>query len=68
MTDAGLAEIAAMQGIDHLELRACAITDKGLNSLVRMKGLRVLDARFTKISSEGVARLTKELPKCEVVY
>lgn len=62
VTDAGLAKIAEVAGLQHLRLRLSPITDDGLGPLLRCRDLWVLNLPHCELTVAGVeslAALTK---------
>ncbi|MBZ4189128.1 c-type cytochrome domain-containing protein [Niabella beijingensis] len=57
MDDAGLKEIAKLEGLTRLYLSNTAITDAGLQYLKPLKQLQVLNLVGTKVTEKGVLQL-----------
>jgi len=67
VTDAGLAGLAALTGLEELVLIGdIGITDAGLAHLRGLARLRKLDLRSTRVTPAGVARLRRALPHAEI--
>ncbi len=65
--DAGLAGIGHLASLEILNLYATKVSDKGIESLGNLKKLRRLYILDTLVTDAGKARLSKELPKLEIV-
>jgi DNA-binding response OmpR family regulator len=57
ITDAGVAHLARLRGLEELHLDDTEVGDAGLETLAALPGLRVLDLKRTKITDAGLARL-----------
>lgn len=57
VTDAGLAKIAAMKGLQELHLENTAISDAGLDHLKALSSLEYLNLYNTKVTDAGIAKL-----------
>lgn len=57
ITDRGLAEICACEGLEQLRLASPRITDDGLKPLARLKKLRHLHLIGAPLTDEGLAHL-----------
>jgi hypothetical protein len=57
LTDAGLAHVAGLVGIQELDLYGTKITDAGLAHLAGMPRLETLKLRYTQITDAGLACL-----------
>lgn len=57
VTDAGLAAVKAMHGLQRLHLDQSKITDQGLSSLSQLKRLEYLNLRGTAVTDEGLKAL-----------
>ena len=69
MTDAGLKELAALKGLQKLDLSLNAVTDAGLKELVALKGLQMLQVGGCPfVTGAGVAALQQELPDCKIYH
>jgi len=66
LTDAGLKELAGLNGLEELYLSGPQITDAGLKELAGLKSLKTLQLRGTKVTAAGVAALQKKLPACKI--
>ena len=67
MTDAGLAHLKELKGLQTLHLRFCMkVTDAGLLHLKELKGLRELRLDGIKVTDAGIAELKKSLPNVSV--
>ena len=58
VTDAGLAHLARMPQLRHLDLSGCAITDRGLEVLRRLPQLEGIALIWTAVTDVGVANLS----------
>ena len=58
VTDAELAKLANLEGVEMLDLAATPISDAGLAHLARLRGLRCLALCNTKITDNGLKHLT----------
>lgn len=67
ITDAGLAQLAAMGNLARLHLERTAITDMGLAPLSRLPELEYLNLYATAITDAGLAGLQK-LPRLKQVF
>jgi hypothetical protein len=60
ITDAGVAHVAAIAGLEDIDLSETKITDAGLEKLVAVaKGLKGLNLANTAITDKGVSHLAK---------
>jgi hypothetical protein len=67
LTDAGLAHLRQLVGLEELILWDCKkVTDKGVPHLKALQSLQKVDLRGTKVSRAGVAEIEKALPRCVV--
>jgi len=67
VTDAGLAGLAALTGLEELVLIGdIGVTDAGLAHLSGLTRLRKLDLHGTRVTPAGVARLRRALPHAEI--
>ena len=57
MTDAGLAHLAGLTGLQRLYLGNTRVTDAGLAHLKELTGLRHLDLEETGVTDAGLAHL-----------
>ncbi|MHC4406881.1 MAG: leucine-rich repeat domain-containing protein [Planctomycetota bacterium] len=64
VTDAGLAEVAALRGLSHVLLCGTAITDVGVAQLLALEQLSVLHLDYTAITDEGLQTLAR-LPRLQ---
>ena len=65
MTDAVLADVAAIESIAELDLSAShGVTDEGLRHLAKLPRLRVLNLSKTSITDRGL-RVLRDLPALE---
>jgi hypothetical protein len=67
VTDAGLAKIAAMKGLQELHLENTAISDAGLDHLKGLSSLEYLNLYNTKVTDAGIAKLAG-LAKLKALY
>lgn len=67
VTDAGLAKIAAMKGLQELHLENTAISDAGLDHLKALSSLEYLNLYNTKVTDAGIAKLAG-LGKLKALY
>jgi hypothetical protein len=67
LTDEGLGQVAALEGLGALSIVAVPITDAGLKQLQKAQRLRHLMLSRTDVTESGVAELRKALPKCNIV-
>jgi hypothetical protein len=58
VTDAGLAHLARMPQLRHLDLSGCAITDRGLEVLRHLPQLEGIALIWTAVTDAGVANLS----------
>lgn len=65
--DAGLKEIAKLEGLTRLYLSNTAVTDTGLQYLQPLKQLQVLNLVGTRVTEKGVAQL-KTLGSLRAIY
>ena len=68
MTDAGLEDLARIEGLESLKLTATDVTDNGLRLLSKLKNLKSLNLTSTNVTEVGVGQLQKALPDCEIVH
>lgn len=66
LTDAGMAKIAKLDGLEHLRIRGGAIGDDGMKSLAAMPNLRALNLPQGQFTNAGLAQL-KALPKLQML-
>lgn len=66
LTDAGLANLAALGELRELHLRGPAITDKSFADLVKLKKLRTLNLTATQVSDAVAAQLKRAVPECHI--
>jgi hypothetical protein len=66
LTDADLAIVCRLQGLERLFLKATKITDSGLRELTGLTNLRYLSLAKTKITDDGLASLAG-MTKLEVL-
>lgn len=66
LTDAGMAKIAKLDGLEHLRIRGGAIGDEGLKSLSTMPNLRGFNLPQGRFTNAGIAQL-KSLPKLQML-
>jgi hypothetical protein len=66
VTDAGLAHLAGLSQLQQLNLYKTQITDAGLVHLASLTNLKELNLQRTHVTAIGVAKLQKELPKCQI--
>jgi len=57
VTDAGLEQLAGLQGFKALGLGGTKVTDAGLKELAGLKSLQILDLRDTKVTDAGLKEL-----------
>jgi Leucine-rich repeat (LRR) protein len=57
LSDAQLAFLENLPGLQKLELQVTQVSDLGLNSIQRLTGLRELDLSNTTVSSTGLSKL-----------
>lgn len=67
ITDADLAHLAKLNGLERLNLGETEITDAGLAPLERLTGLKALDLSRTQITGTGLEHLAN-LTKLEYLY
>jgi internalin A len=67
VTDAGLKDLTALEGLQKLNLSGTQVTDAGLKELGALKNLKILYLINTKVTGGGVAELQKALPNCGVI-
>ncbi|MCK6448328.1 MAG: hypothetical protein L6Q99_18220 [Planctomycetes bacterium] len=61
ITDVGMADVARMQQLERLSLRATSIGDEGLRALVRLENLRHLDlAECAAVTDRGLEILARK--------
>jgi hypothetical protein len=63
-TDAGLAQLQVLTGLQVLYLRGTPVTDAGLAQLHGLTGLHELFLDGTQVTDSGLAQLQKALPNC----
>lgn len=68
LTDAGLAQLAQIDGLAYLEILGSEITDAAIDPLSNMDALERLVLDSTPLSEEGVERLRKALPHTEIEW
>src|SRR5947208_8341877 len=56
-TEGQLKHLAALHGLEKLNLEATALSDAGLESLAKLTGLRELNLSFTSVSDRGLVFL-----------
>jgi hypothetical protein len=67
LTDRGLEHLAALPGMEALELRGCeGLTDASVPTLAKMRDLRRIDLTRTKVTPDGLRRLRRSLPEARV--
>ena len=66
VTDAGLAHLRGLTGLQLLGLGNTLVTDAGLVYVQRLTSLRVLGLHLTRVTDAGVARLRRALPNCQI--
>ncbi len=66
LSDAGLAHLAAIEGLERLWLMGPTFTDAGIDHLGKLKFLRVLAVWTPNISDAGLKRLRELLPVCAI--
>jgi hypothetical protein len=64
VTDAGLARLQGLPGLEELSLRGTEVADAGLAHLRGLSRLQELDLNGTRVTGAGVATLPKALPEC----
>jgi hypothetical protein len=57
VTDAGIKELAHLQGLKELKLAGARITDAGMKELANLTGLQLLDLSRTKVTDAGLKEL-----------
>jgi hypothetical protein len=67
VTDATLAQLSGLTGLQRLELIGAKITDDGLLHLKALPNLKSLLLRRTAVTNAGVKKLQQALPKCEIL-
>ena len=67
VTDAGLAALAPMRGLERLRLDQTKVTDSGLARLSRLKQLAYLNLRGTAVTDKGLDAL-RGLPRLRALY
>ena len=65
--DAGLAHLAALDGLQILKLKNTDVSDDGLEWLKECTALHTLVLTGTKVSDAGVMRLQRARPELKVV-
>ncbi len=68
ITDAGLADLRPLTGLQKLDLVDCQITDAGLHHLTGLTQLQELDLSLTDVTATGVQLLRHALPHCEIKF
>jgi hypothetical protein len=69
LTDAGVASIARVKGLEDLTLCGTRVTDAGLERLAALSDLEYLViSNCPNVTAEGAARLQKALPKCQISH
>jgi Leucine-rich repeat (LRR) protein len=64
MSDASMTGVEKMKQLNILDLSRSEITDVGLERLKGLRKLKQVDLRKTKVTDAAVAKLRKDLPKC----
>jgi Leucine-rich repeat (LRR) protein len=67
VTDAGLAHLQGLTGLQGLWLINTQVTDAGLAHLQGLTGLQVLSLDNTQVTDAGLAKLRQALPKCAII-
>lgn len=67
VTDAGLAALAPMRGLERLHLDQTRVTDGGLSRLSRLRRIEYLNLRGTAVTDKGLAAL-RGLPRLRSLY
>ena len=66
VSDAGLAHLSGLTGLQRLYLSDTGVTDAGLAHLTGLTGLHVLYLYRTRVTDAGVAAFRAAHPGCEV--
>ena len=66
LTDAGLAQVAALEKIVRLNLRDTKVTSAGLVHIKGLTNLKFLFLSDTQVTDAGIAELRQALPNCEI--
>lgn len=67
ISDSGVSELAGLERLQVLSLANTEVTDQAVGSLKQLEQLRKLDVSGSRLTAAGRERLTKELPRCEIV-
>ena len=67
MTDAGLAHLKDIKGLEHLHLNGLKVTDAGLERLRELKNLTHLQVQKTRVA-KGVAAFHAAVPGCKIEH
>ncbi len=59
VTDAGMRELAGLNGLQDLRLALTQVTDAGLKELAGLKSMQALDLGFTKLTDAGLKELAR---------
>src|SRR5262249_40640908 len=68
VTDAGMRDLASLEGLATLNLFGTQVTDAGLKNLSSLKNLISLQLGGTRVTIDGVVKLHKALPKCQIAW
>ncbi len=68
VTDAGLVHLVGLKKLRGLSLTGTQVTDAGLKQIAGLTQLEGLWLDDTKVTDAGVKKLSKALPKCEIVW
>ena len=66
VTDVGLEQLRQLPQLEHLCLESAYLSDNGIEHLAKLQQLKTLTIFHSQISREGLARLTAELPTCQI--
>jgi len=67
VTDAGLAHVARLTGLEELHLDNCPVTDAGVAQLAPLSHLRILDFKGTRVTDAGLA-IVRRFPHLQALY